>query len=310
MKKITLFIAGSVLSICAFAQGSVTYTFDSVKTTSGIIDPSPLPTATGIVCSSFSAIGTPPNSLAAARFDFSDWALGSVGGATDTLYSGMTGAVSTSEYYEVTLAPAVGYTISIDSLRFEFDRSTTGVRTYSVRSSMDSYAANLTAVYGLPATTNVTIESGNIFFIKRDITTAQPRNIIVLGGGSYTNISAPVTFRFYGWNAEAASGTFSIDNVKFIGSSAVATGITEKTTTGITIYPNPSSNGLYTVDLSGTSNRTTITVYDLVGKIISTENIDSSSKHLINLSNQANGSYFVSIKNDSGITTKKIILNK
>ena len=65
MKKITLFIAGSVLSICAFAQGSVTYTFDSVKTTSGIIDPSPLPTATGIVCSSFSAIGTPPNSLAA-----------------------------------------------------------------------------------------------------------------------------------------------------------------------------------------------------------------------------------------------------
>lgn len=314
MKKITLFIAGSVLSICAFAQGSVTYTFDSVKTTSGFIDPSPLPTGTGIVCSSFSAIGTPLNSLAAARFDFSDWAMGSVGGTADTLYSGMTGAVSTSEYYEVTLAPAAGYTISIDSIRFTFEHSTTGVRTYSVRSSMDSYAANLTAVYGLPATTNVTVQSGNIFFLKRDnIVSPQPRNIIVLGGASYTNISAPVTFRFYGWNAKlgsAGSGTFSIDNVKFIGSSAVATGITEKTTTGITIYPNPSSNGLYTVDLSGTSNRTTITVYDLVGKIISTENIDSSSKHLINLSNQANGSYFVSIKNDSGITTKKIILNK
>ncbi|RZK26804.1 MAG: hypothetical protein EOO63_14250, partial [Hymenobacter sp.] len=40
---------------------------------------------------------------------------------------------------------------------------------------------------------------------------------ITLGGGGYTNVSGPVTFRFYGFNAEAAGGAFSIDDVKITG---------------------------------------------------------------------------------------------
>ena len=42
------------------------------------------------------------------------------------------------------------------------------------------------------------------------------------GLASFTNFSTPVTFRLYGWNAEAAGGTFSIDNVKFSGSAAIS----------------------------------------------------------------------------------------
>ncbi|MGZ4049274.1 MAG: T9SS type A sorting domain-containing protein, partial [Bacteroidia bacterium] len=170
------------------------------------------------------------------------------------------------------------------------------------------FTSNLTAVYGAP-TTNVNVQAGNIFFLKKDIITPQNRNIIVLGGPGFTSISTPITFRFYAWNAESTSGTFSIDNVDFIGSS-VATGITEKSAGSINIFPNPSSTGIVTVDLGFIFNNTIITVYDIVGKIISVKEADAASKQSIDLSAQPNGCYFVSIKNDSGITTKKIILDK
>src|ERR1700746_3192773 len=139
MKKITLLIAAAVFSISAFSQ-ALMYTFDSVKTTSGMIDPSPVPVVTGVVCGSFAATGTSINSSAAGRFDFANWPLGSTGGAGATLYPLMTGAINTAEYYEVTLAPAAGYTISGDSIKFSFERSTTGVRAYCVRSSAARYA--------------------------------------------------------------------------------------------------------------------------------------------------------------------------
>lgn len=306
MKKITLILITVVFAGIANAQ--ILYTFDSVKTTSGTTDPSPVPFAgPGITCGSFTATGTPPNSLAAFRFDFSGWATGSTGGVADTLYSGMTGSVNTAEYYEVTLTPTLGYSITGDSIKFEFERSGTGVRTYSVRSSLDGYTTNLTAVYGLP-TTNVNVQAGNMFFLKKDITTPQNRNIIVLGP-SFANLTSAITFRFYAWNSEAGTGTFSIDNVNFISSSALATGISGQNKTTISVYPNP-SNGIFTADLSELNGKSSIIVYDIIGNVILTTESSSTAKQLIDLSKQANGSYFVRIINDTEVITKKIILNK
>ncbi len=307
MKKITLLFASVMITFCASAQ--LLYTFDSVKTTSGTTDPSPVPVGgAGVVCGSFSATGTPPNSLAAFRFDFSGWATGSTGGPADTLYSGMTGSVNTAEYYEVTLTPGVGYSITGDSIKFEFERSGTGVRTYAVRSSLDGYAANLTAVYGLP-TTNVDVQAGNVFFLKRDILTPQTRNIIVLGP-SFMNLTSAVTFRFYAWNSEAGTGTFSIDNVMFIGSSTLLTGINEKNSSAVAVYPNPSANGMFTADLSNVSENSNIIVYDIIGNVVLSKDASANSTQLIDLSTFANGSYFMSIKNDKEVITKKIIINK
>lgn len=306
MKK-TLLIFAILFSGIANAQ--LLYTFDSVKTTSGTTDPTPVPVAgPDLTCGSFTATGTPPNSLAAFRFDFSDWALGSTGGAADTLYSGMTGSINTGEYYEVTLTPNPGYTITGDSILFHFERSGTGVRTYAVRSSLDGFTTNLTAVYGLP-TTNVDVQAGNVFFLKRDITSNQPRNIIVLGP-SFMNLSAPVTFRFYAWNAEGTGGTFSIDNVNFIGSSALATGVAEKNNTTVSLYPNPTSNGVFTLDLTGTTGKSSIFVYDIVGNVVLSSQTSSNAKQTIDLSAFANGSYFVNVKNENETITKKIIVSK
>jgi hypothetical protein len=306
MKKITLLFTAALLSFGAQAQ--LLYSFDSVKTTSGLIDPTPVPAAgPSLTCGSFSAVGTSANSSAAMRFDFANWPLGSVGGTGDTLFSGMTGSMSSTEYYEVTLTPNPGFSITADSIKFNFERSGTGVRTYAVRSSLDGYSSNLTAVYGAP-TTNVNVQAGNIFFLKKDITTPQNRNII-LPGAAFANLTAPVTFRFYAWNAEGTGGTFSIDNVLFIGSSAPAAGIAEKSSGSVSVYPSPSSNGVFTADLGSLNGKSLITVYNIIGKkILSREAAEGIQT--LDLSAEANGSYFITIKTEKELITKKIIINK
>ena len=308
MKKITLLAAMTVISICSQAQPFLgLYGFDSVKTTSGITDPSPVPTAIGVTFGSFSSVGNSANSGAASRFDFNHWAIGSITG--DSLYSQMTGIVADTQYYEVVVGPASGYTINLDSIKFSFLRSLTGVRNYSVRSSIDGFVSNLSAIYGSPNVTD-TVESGNIFFLRKDIMLPQLRNEIVLGGMSFSNLSSPVSFRFYGWNSEGNVGTFSLDNVRIIGSAAMATVVKENSKQELTLFPNPSSTGIFTVDFGNTINQTTVTVYDVVGKIILTKEINSINKQSIDISNQANGIYFVNIKNDKSIVTRKIIINK
>ena len=304
MKKTLLFIA---IIFSGIANAQLLYTFDSVKTTSGTTDPSFVPVGTGLTCGSFTAIGTPPNSLAAFRFDFSNWALGSTGGPGDTLYSGMTGIVNLGEYYEVTLTPSAGYTITGDSIKFDFERSGTGVRTYCVRSSLDGYASNLTAVYGLP-TTNVDVQAGNVFFLKRDITTVQTRNIIVLGA-SFMNLSAPVTFRFYAYNAEGTGGTFSIDNVNFIGSSALATGIAEKNKPSTSVYPNP-SNGNLNIQIDNFQFKTTeIEIYNIISESVFNCQVRNKIEN-INLTHLQNGLYFVVLRKKDKIVSKKNLINK
>ncbi|MCE3279674.1 MAG: hypothetical protein K0S44_1865 [Bacteroidetes bacterium] len=85
-------------------------------------------------------------------------------------------------------------------------------------------------------------------------------------------------------------------------------------TTGITSYsnyssvavmPNPSSNGMFTV----TCGTATISVFNLIGEIVISKQV-REGKHIIDLSNESNGSYFISITTDNIVTTKKIIINK
>lgn len=86
------------------------------------------------------------------------------------------------------------------------------------------------------------------------------------------------------------------------------TGISTYTTTNnFDVYPNPSRNGIFSYSLD--NNKAVITVYNIVGKqILNTE--VSKETHTIDLSAQANGSYFITVKTDSELITKKIIISK
>ena len=99
-----------------------------------------------------------------------------------------------------------------------FQRSGTGIRNYAVRSSVDGYAANLPASIN-PANANLGVGATNEFrWLSDALSTAQNGSLITLGA-SFADLTSPVSFRFYGWNAEGSVGTFSIDNVSFTGSS-------------------------------------------------------------------------------------------
>lgn len=219
------FIVIALWNVRSAAQKfSITYNFSSVTSgTSGRTDPSILPTVPGIVCDSFRAIapignpnGLGGNSNAGGRFSFTGWPTGATSGSD--VFSG---TINTNQYYQLTISPKTNFTLSIDSITFTVQRSTTGMRQYAVRSSLDNYTSNLPASID-PQNPNLQVVSGNIFQIVDGASSTPPTlpnagSKITLAG--FNNLSAPVTFRFYGWNAEASGGTFSIDDVKFSGAA-------------------------------------------------------------------------------------------
>jgi len=108
--------------------------------------------------------------------------------------------------------------------------------------------------------------------------------------------------------------TYSLDH-----SAAVIPVICNSSTTGekeilgtineILVFPNP-SNGTLNVALTE-KKETTIEIYNLVGELIYTSgNPLNTQLFTINIDNQPNGIYFVNIKSDNIITTKKVLIAK
>jgi hypothetical protein len=313
MKKITLlFVFAIVSGSLAIAQSfTAVYTFDSVKTNSGLTDPTAVPTATGMTFGSFSAVGSSfTNSTGAGRFSFDHWPIGAVPNVN--VYDSLHGSIDTTKYYTVTVMPSGGFAATLTSMMFSVRRSGTGVRTYAIRSSADGYMSNLPA--SVVADTNLNVQADSVFYFRYDVSTSSSGysgSKITLSGTDYTNFVTPLTFRFYAWNAEGTTGTFSIDSVKFMGSVITGTtSIKSVATSAVTVYPNPSTDGMFTLNTGNVSGKTAVTVYNIVGKAIYTSEIVANTKETIDLSNQPNGSYFIAIRNEAGITTKKIIINK
>jgi len=202
----------------ALAQGSFTATYDfaQVTTSSGTTDPTPPPTASGATFGAFSATGYTGNPNASSRFSWTSNPLGGVNSSDD--FSQFTGSLDPVAYFEVSVTPQGGFAVQLDSVAFTMQRSGTGIRSYAVRSSLDGYAANLPASIN-PANANLGVGSVNEFrWLSDAITTAQNGSLVTLGG-LFGDLTSPVTFRFYGWNAEGTAGTFSIDNVAFSGNT-------------------------------------------------------------------------------------------
>lgn len=206
----------SVTFIAQSQSFTLTYPFAAVTPSTGLIDPTPTPTAVGVTSGSFTAVGTPSaNANASGRFSFVGWPLGATT-AVDT-YSTMTGAINIGEYYEIVLTPVNGYTVALNSIIFTVQRSAAGIRNFAVRTSADGFTNNLPA--SVTTNTNLSVVGSNEFFWNLDaLSSAQNGSTISLFGAT---ITSSVSFRFYGWNAELSGGTFSIDNVNIDG---VATG--------------------------------------------------------------------------------------
>lgn len=218
IKKI-LFSAIILSGLLVNAQTfTLTYPFSAVTSTTGLIDPTPTPTAVGVTSGSFTAVGTPAsNPNAPSRFSFQGWPTGSATGTVSTdIYANMTGSINPNEYYEIVLTPVNGYTVALNTLNFTVQRSNSGIRSYAVRTSVDGFTNNLPAA--VVTNTNLSVVGTNEFFWNFDaLNTAQNGSTVNFFGATSTS---SVAFRFYAWNSEiggSSGGTFSIDNVVFTG---------------------------------------------------------------------------------------------
>ena len=209
---------------CTLAAFASPYNFSSVTTSSGTIDTATV--ASNLYCkfSKCTAVGVSANSSVAGQFSFTNWDLGGLpldstsSFDANSSYPLMTGAVNTAKYYQIKVDTVKGTSLTITSLNFAFQRNATGVRSFSVRSSIDGYTANIAASTG--GDTLLKIKGTNEFFVRYDTTSSLTGCTISLGA-AFKNQEKPITFRIYGWNAEDAAGSFGIDNVNFVGSGGV-----------------------------------------------------------------------------------------
>jgi len=210
-------LAGLAIATASAQSFVASFEFDDVAANSGgTTDPTPPPTAAGLTFGSFISVGASVNPNAGNRFSFTSQPTGASNGVDD--FTQFTGSLSPTAYFEVTITPLSLIELQLDTISFTAQRSGTGIRNYAVRSSVDGFAANLPASVS-PANANLAVGSGNEFqWVLDSVTTAQIGSLVTLGL-PFANLTSPVTFRFYGWNAEMATGTFSVDNVTFSGST-------------------------------------------------------------------------------------------
>jgi hypothetical protein len=314
MIKNLLLTAGVLLSLNHFAQNfSVNYSFLSVVGGSvaptGPLDPTPVPTAANITCGQFAAVNTGTASTASGVFSFSGWGLG----ATNNDNTTFTGAIDLTKYYGVTITPANNYAISITGIAFQATRSGTGVRNWGVRTSANGYASNVgTAACN---NTNIAIQGGDTYFWSVDSYTAfASQNICTINTGTtISNVANPLTIRFYGWNAEGTGGTFRIDSATFNGTAIFGAGIKEyahSLAAPFKLSPNPSTNGVVMIEPL-TNDYTNFQIMDILGNIVLTEaNDKSGNKIKVNVSNLAEGTYFVRFNTAQRTYSEKLIITK
>jgi hypothetical protein len=129
-----------------------------------------------------------------------------------------TAVIDLTAYFEFTLTPTAGCDIDFVSFVYTGQASGTGPTSFAIKSSLDTYTANI----GTPTAAGTTIS---------------------LAAASYQNVSSAITFRFYGFGASAAAGTFSINDFTFNGTTACGAPTNTITTGLITGVP-------FTVDCS------------------------------------------------------------
>jgi hypothetical protein len=168
--------------------------------------------------------------------------LGITGAGANNRYNATswnTTALDLTAYFEFTLTPTAGCDIDFSNFVYTGQASGTGPTSFAFRSSLDNYNSNI----GSPAAGGGSIS---------------------LSSSSYQNITNAITFRFYGWGASAAGGTFSINDFTFNGITSCGPPSTTLTTTAIsssTFTVNCSTAASGTVNFTSTGTFTAGNTY-------------------------------------------------
>lgn len=99
-------------------------------------------------------------------------------------------SIDPNDYYEWTITPLAGFALDLTEFDINFQRSETGPRSLDVRNSLDGFGAFRLLITVGDDTANHGVGAGNGSGAMWDV----------------DDITTPVTFRIYGFDAEDASG--------------------------------------------------------------------------------------------------------
>ncbi|MEZ4858654.1 MAG: T9SS type A sorting domain-containing protein [Flavobacteriaceae bacterium] len=119
------------------------------------------------------------------------------------------------------------------------------------------------------------------------------------GGGPVTLTDANATVLY------STNGNYGSGESKNFGYKQILLGTVNNELASVVIFPNPAK---HSVTIANAENAT-ITIYDIVGKVIATQNNISISQE-IGVSNLQTGTYFVKIEKDGQSTVERLIISK
>jgi hypothetical protein len=118
------------------------------------------------------------------------------------------------DYYEFVISPGIGVSLDLNEIAFAERRSATGIRAFTLRSSLDGYLSDVISPIEVPDD-------------------AAMRDHRLTLGAAFDAITGPITFRMYGYFSEAFTGRWGIANHSELGAfrvSGVATGAASPST--------------------------------------------------------------------------------
>ena len=88
---------------------------------------------------------------------------------------------------------------------------------------------------------------------------------------------------------------------------SLSNGIKGSTKDFIKIYPIPAGENLY-LEIDHFSGKVTISIYDIVGTVVKTEEIEYLNQYKIDMNDLDTGIYFISFVIDNELITKRILI--
>lgn len=204
-----------------------------------------------------------------------------------------------AKYFQVTVTPNAGQNLTVSTIGFRAQRSGTGPRSYVVRSSVDNYATNLPASI-TPANPELEVLTGNVFHYVNDISLGQNGSLVTLNNAS--NLSSAVTFRIYFFEAEATTGTFSVDDVVISGTAGVLAAVSDVTKANSTLVNNTVVGE--SISFAKTAD---IQIINAAGQVVKAAKVTEGST--LNVSSLAKGVYIVTGSVNGEKVSQKIIKN-
>jgi len=216
---------------------------------------------------------------------------------------------------DLTITPSYNYTIDIEECgdytdpNFGyFDQSGIYTFDYTTVDGCDSnYVLNIT-INPFPSEPTLTLGANNELIASG----GDSYNWYSCDGDTYTLVPGINGATLLGQTGQFAATAVSAEGCESWYSPCMFTdnddeplSVDENQLQNISLYPNPSSN---IVTIEGIENFSSVAIYDALGKLIRTYNLDAANTLSVSVNEFEGGMYFVKINNDQTTVTKRLMV--